>query len=245
MSRMLLRWVLAVVLVAAVSSCASAPLPHAGGPAAHEYFPLLPGAHWVYELRTGFFSKATLDVTARGERPVRGSPTGVFVVEERASGELFGLEPTGLVGYRVTDGFVTRVSALELGSDGVVHVFGRDGISILPTDPHPGQSWSDQVEVFDTPGESKQSWTATVEHIDTMRVSAGRFDDVILVRSEQWDREWRDTEPLHSYEDYYARGVGLIRSVSHNHTWFLPIAEVEQELVEVSFAEGAGSAVAR
>ena len=78
-----------------------------------------------------------------------------------------------------------------------------------------------------------------------MRVPAGRFEDVIVVRSEQWDREWRDTEPLHSYEDYYARGVGLIRSVAHNHTRFLPIAEMEQELVEVSFEGGEGAAVAR
>jgi hypothetical protein len=234
----------AIALCVLLASCAG-PAPHASGPAAREYFPMLPGAHWVYALHTGLFSSTTLDVTARGERPVRGSETGIFVVEERAEGEMYGLEPSGLVGYRVADGYVTRVPAVEMGADGIVHLFGHDGLSILPLDPHPGQQWSDQVELFDSLGDSRQSWTATVENVGRMRVPAGTFDDVIVVRSEHWDREWRETEPLHSYEDYYARGVGLIRSVAHNHTRLLPIAEIDQELVEVSFDAGAGAAVAR
>jgi hypothetical protein len=241
-----LRSVAALALTVGLLACASAPPPHARGAAAREYFPLMAGAHWVYDLQTGFFSHTTLDVTARGERPVRDSATGIFVVEERASEELFGLEPSGLVGYRVADGYMTRVPALELGADGVVRVFGRDGVSILPVDPQPGQRWSDQVQVFaNASGESKQSWTATIENVGRLHVTAGTFDDVIVVRSEQWDLEWRENEPLHSYEDYYARGVGLIRSVAHNHTRFLPIAEIEQELVEVSFDEAGGAAIAR
>src|SRR5262249_8504941 len=135
--------------------------------------------------------------------------------------------------------------ALELGSDGVVHIFGKDGMSILPIDPQPGQHWTDQVEVFDSLGDSKQSWTATVEYVGRVHVPAGTFDDVILVRSEHWDPEGRETEPLHSYEDYYARGVGLIRSISRNHTWILPMAEIDQELVEVSFEAGEGGSIAR
>ena len=243
---MFLRSSAALALLLGIASCASAPPPHANGAAGREYFPLLPGAHWLYELHTGPFSHTTLDVTARGERPVRGSETGIFVVEERAAGQLFGLEPSGLVGYRVADGYMTRVPALELGADGVVRVFGRDGVMVLPVDPQPGQRWTDQVAVFDnTPGESAQSWTARIENVGRLHVPAGTFDDVIVVRSEQWDRGWRENEPLHSYEDYYARGVGLIRSVAHNHTRWLPIAEIEQELVEVSFDAGAGAAVAR
>jgi len=90
--------------------------------------------------------------------------------------------------------------------------------------------------------------TSTYEYRGTKyrrEVYSSHVDDVIVVRSEQWDRGWRENEPLHSYEDYYARGVGLIRSVAHNHTRWLPIAEIEQELVEVSFDGGAGAAVAR
>jgi hypothetical protein len=241
---MSLRGLALCVLGGLLVSCATTPVPHASGPAAQDYFPMLPGTHWVYELHTGPFQSTTLDVTARGERPVRGSETGVFVVEETTPEEMFGLEAKGLVGYRIADGYVTRVPAIELGSDGVVHMFGHDGFSILPIDPHEGQNWSDQVEVFDNSG-NHQSWTAHVENVGRMHVPAGTFEDVIVVRSEHWDREWKEDEPLHSYEDYYARGVGLIRSVSHNHTWLLPIAEVDQQLVEVSFDSGAGGAVAR
>src|SRR5262245_30733875 len=108
MAAMIRRFLVALSLVAGVTGCASAPVPHATGAASREYFPLLPGAHWVYELSTGPFSSTTLDVTARGERPVRGSSTGIFVVEERVSGEMYGLEPSGLVGYRVAGDYLTR-----------------------------------------------------------------------------------------------------------------------------------------
>src|SRR5215510_11832616 len=103
--------------LAALAGCASVPPPHAGGAAARDYFPLLPGAHWVYELRTGPFTHTTLDVTARGSRPVRNSNDPIFVVEERTEGEVFGLEPLGLVGYQVANGFVRRVPALEMDPD--------------------------------------------------------------------------------------------------------------------------------
>jgi len=229
----------------ALLSSATTPPPHAAGPAARDYFPMLPGAHWVYEMRTGLFSHTKLEVTSRGERPVRDSERGMFVFEERADGELFGLEPAGLVGYRVSGGYVTRIPAIELESDGVVHLFGHGAVAFLPVDPRSGQRWNDQVDVFDAPGRATQSWTAEVENVGRVHVAAGTFDDVIVVRSAAWDLEWRTDEPLHSYEDYYARGVGLIRSVAHNHTRFLPIAEMDQELVEVRFDQGEGAAVSR
>src|SRR5262245_16236245 len=99
MGRMPQRAMLAVALaaLAALAGCISPAPPHASGAAAREYFPLLPGTHWVYELRTGIFTHTTLDVTARGTRPVRGSDAGIFVVEERTRDQMFGLDPFGLV----------------------------------------------------------------------------------------------------------------------------------------------------
>ena len=241
----MLRTAAAVVAALALLSCAATPPPHAAGPAARDYFPMLPGAHWVYEMRTGLFTHTKLEVTSRGERPVRDSDSGMFVFEEQADGELFGLEPAGLVGYRVSGAYVTRIAAIELGSDGVVHLFGHGAVAVLPVNPESGQHWSDQVDVFDGSGAAPQRWTAEVENVGRVHVAAGTFDDVIVVRSASWDLEWKNDEPLHSYEDYYARGVGLIRSVAHNHTRFLPIAEMEQELVEVRFDQGEGAAVSR
>ena len=234
---------LALVLLVC-TSCATEPPPHATGSAAREYFPLLPGAHWVYELRTGFFTHTRLEVTARGERAVRDSDEGIFVMEEQLSDRVYGLEPSGLVGYQVAGGYVTRIAAVEPLPDGRVHVFGGDGTSFLPVDPHPGQTWTDHSEVFRHSDMAGLNWTAEVSNVGRLHVPAGSFDDVIVVRSAQWDPEWNETEPLNTYEDYYARGVGLIRSVSTNHAQrFWSPSSVEQVLLSVSFVDAAPTAV--
>lgn len=229
----------------ASSSCASDATPRAPGAASREYFPLRSGAHWRYELRTGLFSARTsMDVMARGEHTVRGSEERVFLMEEQLSGRVYGLEAAGLVGYRVADGFLTRIAAVALEADGQVSIFGGDGMSFLPVEPTPGQTWSDRTEIFRESGSAGQAWTAEVESVGRLRVRAGSFDDVIVVRSQQWDPEWDENSPLHSYEDYYARGVGLIRSVSHNNAqWFW--ISVEQELVAFSFEEEGAANVKR
>jgi hypothetical protein len=194
------------------------------------------GAHWVYELRTGFFTRTRLEVTARGERPVRDSDAGIFVMEELLSERVYGLEPTGLVGYQVAGEYLTRIAGVESLPDGQVRVFSGDAMSFLPVDPRPGQTWTDQTEVFRHSGKTGLQWTAQVEAVGRLRVPAGSFDDVIVVRSAQWDPEWNPNEPLNTYEDYYARGVGLIRSVSTNHAQrFWSPSSIEQVLVSVRF----------
>jgi hypothetical protein len=228
--------VLALLLLA-VSSCAGGPTPRAPGTAGNEYFPLFAGARWSYELRTGLFARTRLEVTARGERPVRDSDHALFVVEERLDARIAGLDQAGLVAYGTSGAYRTRIAAVELDADGRLRVFGGDGVSILPIDPHPGQSWSDQAQVFSeatTGTRSGQRWTARIESAGRVRVPAGTFDDVIVVHSAQWDLTWSEDRPLHTYDDYYARGVGLIRSVSRNHAaWFW--TAVEQRLVAVRF----------
>ena len=229
----------ALHLLVALASlcCASDPPPRAPGPESRVYFPLGSGGHWSYELRTGLFSASTrMEVTSRGAHDVRDSSEALFLMEEKLSGRVYGLEPAGLVGYRVADGYVTRIPAVSLGADGKISILGGDGMSFLPVDPNPGQTWSDRTEVFRESGGSRQVWTAEVGAVGSMRVPAGRFDDVIVVRSQQWDPEWDASRPLHSYEDYYARGIGLIRSVSRNNAqWFW--MSVEQVLVAVRFDE--------
>jgi hypothetical protein len=240
MVRAELALLLLLLLPIGIASCASAPPPHAPGRGSREYFPLEQGGHWSYELSTGPFSAITLmEVTSRGPHEERDSDEALFLMEEKLSGRVYGLEPAGLVGYRVADGYLTRIPAVSLGDDGRVRIFGGDAMSFLPVDPSPGQTWTDRSEVFRESGSASQLWTAEVEAVGSMRVSAGRFDDVIVVRSSQWDPEWDATKPLHSYEDYYARGVGLIRSVSRNNAswWWMT---VEQELVAVRFDEVVG-----
>jgi hypothetical protein len=224
---------------ALLAACAGGPPPaRAPGEAGNEYFPLFEGAHWSYELRTGLFAKARLEVTARGERAVRDSNEELFLVEEQLDAEIYGLEPAGLVAYGRSGDYRTRIAAVQLDADGRLRVFGGEGVSILPLDPHPGQSWSDDAKVFSDAASgpsSGQRWTAKVENAGTVRVPAGTFDDVLVVHSAQWDATWSADEPLNTYEDYYARGIGLIRSVSRNNAawWFW--SSVDQRLVAVRF----------
>jgi hypothetical protein len=235
--------VLALIVLLSVG-CATAPPPHAAGPAGREYFPMQIGTRWVYELRTGFFTRTRLEVTAQGERAVRDSDEGIFVMEEQLSGRVYGLEPTGLVGYQVADGYLTRIAAVQPLPDGRVHIFGGDGTSFLPVEPQPGQKWTDHSEVFRHSEMAGLNWTAEIESVGRLHVPAGTFDDVIVVRTAQWDPEWNATEPLNTYDDYYARGVGLIRSVSTNHAQrFWSPSSVEQVLLSVSFADAAPAAV--
>ena len=116
---------LVVLWMLGLSSCASGPVQRAPGPASREYFPLRSGGHWSYEIRTGLFSRRTrMDVTARGEHAIRDSDQRLFLMEEQLSGRIYGLEPAGLVGYRVSDGYLTRIAAVTLEPDGQVNVFG-------------------------------------------------------------------------------------------------------------------------
>src|SRR5262245_19388233 len=102
-----------VALVLGAACCASDPPPRAPGAQASAYFPLESGGHWSYELRTGLFSSSTrIEVTSRGVHSVRNSSEVMYVMEEKLSGRVYGLEPAGLVGYRVADGYLTRIPAV-------------------------------------------------------------------------------------------------------------------------------------
>jgi hypothetical protein len=238
-ARVSLRRVASLACLLAALACSGAPGPRASGAAAREYFPLEPGTRWVYEVRAGWFSRTRLDVIARGERAVRDSDAPLFLVEERIERQVMGLEQSGYVGYRREAGYLTRIAAVEVEADGSARTFGgAHGVSLLPLDPKPGQRWNEQGDVFAAheAGEaSRIGWSAELTEYGRMRVPAGTFDDVIVVKSEQWDPGWRTSEPLHTYEDYYARGVGLIKSVAHNHAAAFFARSVEQVLLEVEF----------
>jgi len=223
-----------VLLGLALAACAGGPPPpRAPGAAGADYFPLVPGARWTYELKGGLFSRVRLEVTALGERRVQGADGQLFLIEERLGSEVRGLEPSGFVGYGVADGYHTRIAAVDLDAAGRARVLGGEGVPLLPLDPRPGQRWSAESRVFDS--RSRQHWTASVESAGRVSVPAGTFDEVIVVHSEQWDPGWSSDRPLNSYDDYYARGFGLIRSVSRNHAtwWFL--GRLDQRLLDVRF----------
>jgi len=209
--------------------------PRAPGAGAEAWFPLVDGARWVYEVRAGF-GKSRLEVTAQGTRDVKGAPAPLFIMQERSVGGPFGMQDDGLAGYLVQDGYLSRFSFLSRDPDGGIRLMGSEPSRVLPVEPRAGQGWSEQTHVFTTP-ESKggeQNWKASLERVDSLRVPAGSFRDLLLVRTEYLDPSV-SKGPLVTYEDYYARGVGLVRSVSRNHQAYFWNDTLEQDLVEVHF----------
>lgn len=226
---------LALVLAACGIPGAEAPPQRAPGAAGESYFPMVAGMRWVYEVNA-FLHTSRLEIAARGVEDVRGAPAPLFLVEERSHGGPAGLDDDGFAGYFVADGYVQRLSFLSEDPDGSVRLVGSEPNRVLPVTPTPGQRWEERSHVFTTPESvgGAQLWRAEVAVAPAVRVPAGRFEDVVVVRSAYLDPTVSD-EPLVTYEDVYARGVGLVLSVSRNHQAPFFANDVEQRLVEVVF----------
>lgn len=189
-------------------------------------------ARWSYEVRAGF-SSGRLEVTSRGVQHVKGAPAPLWIVAETGQGAPYGLDEDGLAGYFVSDGYVARVSFLSEDPDGSIRLVSSEPTWVIPVEPRAGQRWEQTTHVFTSPEArgGEQRWEAEVEAASGVDVPAGRFDDVILVRMHYLDPTL-SASPLVSYEDYYARGVGLVRSVSRNHQAWFWARTVDQRLIE-------------
>jgi len=183
------------------------------------YFPLATGMRWTYRERTGPVGGRRVVVTAEDRRPVRGSSTPLFVVRESGEGSFFGIEDSGLLGFAVDGDFVIRFSAVGEDSRGELRIFGDEGLRVLPLHPEGGQHWDQEWHLFSVPGSrgAPRRFSARVERLASVRVPAGRFVDVVKVEMRYWDPALSQDRAQLSFEDYYAAGVGLVKSVSHNH----------------------------
>lgn len=216
--RRVLGLVAAVVVGALGCSDASSPA-LASGEAAKDYFPLVRGARWHYKL--DLVAAATeIDVIARGDSAIQGLTAPAFVMDERAIGEAFGLAEVGPTAYVVRDGFVCRYTGLDYASPDHLKMLGEeDPTRVLPIAGLPGAEWTHETRLLQQPeqgGGGLIKWTGRTKLAGSLRVPAGTFDDVLLVETEYWDPAMDPDHPLISYQDYYARGVGLLRSVTKN-----------------------------
>jgi hypothetical protein len=194
------------------------PPARAAGSAASEFFPLVRGAHWKYKLDLQV-TATEIEVVAKGETPVEGLAQAPFVMDERAVGPSFGMAPVGPTAYVVADGFLCRYSGLDYTTADHLKMLGaEDPTRVIPLGATPGTEWTNETRVLAQPegGGGLIRWTGRTKVAESVTVPAGTFHDVILVESEYWDPQVSETEPLISYQDYYARGVGLLRSVTRN-----------------------------
>lgn len=227
---------LALLLAASLAACSGGPR-SASGEAADDYFPMVEGARWAYRIET---SAGALDVevTARGDMRLRGFPRPVFVMDERNTGPSLGFVESSPVAYVMDQGYVSRFTGLDYQEDGTLRSLGEDApVRILPRPPTFGHTWEQQTHLFQTPegGGAALDWSGEVKRGQPVTVPAGRFEDVVQIDMVYRD-VWRDGT-VHKqvlYEDTYARGVGLVRSVTRDPEGD-PSHTVEQVLVDYEF----------
>jgi len=190
----------------------------APGAASADFFPLVKGARWVYKLDL-VITSTEIEVTAKGDTPVEGLDNAAFVMDERNLGQSLGMAPVGPTAYVAADGFLCRYSGLDYTQADHLKMLGReDPTRVIPLGAHPGAEWANETRLMQQPegGGGLIKWTGRTKATDEVTVPAGTFKDVILVESEYWDPSIDSDHPLIAYQDWYARGVGLLRSVTTN-----------------------------
>ena len=213
---------LAVGLAAVVASlgCNASESPRASGGAAQDYFPLVRGAHWRYKLELELGS-AEVEVVARGDSAIEGLAGLAFVMDEHALGaEALGIAEVGPTAYVARDGFICRYTGLDYRSPDQLRMLGgEDPARVMPIGAAPGAEWTNETRLLEQPengGGGLIKWTGRTKAVARLSVPAGEFEDVLLVETEYWDPTVSPDAPLIAYQDYYARGVGLLHSVTKN-----------------------------
>ncbi len=229
---------LAIGLVATATSCRpeGQPRPNEGS---GDYFPMVSKGRWLYSVRAdrGQFE---VEVTGRGEMPLPDAGEPVFVMDERNLGQSLGFAVVAPVGYVKHGGYVARVSGVDyVGSDpesGELVLLGLfEPIWMFPEEPKPGQTWVQQTDMFGNRENrgAQMGWSGEVRQLTSVRVPAGRFENVLEIETQYRDAAVGSLEPKVIYRDFYARGVGLIRSVTEDPSGDAS-NRIEQVLLEYS-----------
>jgi hypothetical protein len=161
-------------------------------------------------------------------------------MDERNLGRSLGFAVVAPVAYVKNQGYTARVSSVDyLRSDpetGQLQLLGRyEPTWMFPDDAKPGQTWVQQTDMFgnaESQG-AQMGWSGTVRKLTSIKVPAGRFRNVLEIETLYRDASEGSHEPKVIYRDYYARGVGLIKSVTEDPSGNRS-NRIEQVLLEYS-----------
>jgi hypothetical protein len=227
---------LALLVGAGFPQCDERPRP-ASGEAARSYLPLVEGARWRYAISTQR-GGLEVEVMGRGERDLARAGRRIFVMDERNLGPSLGFDAVAPVGYVVEHGYVARIEGIGYDRQGGLRELGQDAPTrLLPIDPKPGDSWEQSNHLFGTPEDrgANLAWRATISGRSDVTVPAGAFADVIEVVTTYYDDDPTiGPAPKVVYRDYYARGIGLVKSVTEDPSGDAS-NRIEQLLVDYSF----------
>jgi hypothetical protein len=184
---------------------------------------LAPGNEWIYEVRNPAGQVSRLTVRVMGERYVASRGMAATVVEE--SGGVPGnptLEThTDLVAYYLRGGFVFRspwVISRESGLEDRGAELGDE--RLLPLDPEREPTWESSYGLFDFGSHPLYEFHARsrlASAAESVTVPAGVFQRCARVEtavSAKTPNDPIDHTIVHAYVEWYAPGVGLVKSES-------------------------------
>jgi hypothetical protein len=212
-----------------------------------EFFPLYPGTLWVYEVRDAEGRIALERVLVRGAYHLKAHETDGTVVEESGgmSGE-FDLDVSWhpIVYYR-RGPFLYKFSGLNYDVGGELRELplGEGEEKVLPADPIELREWESDFDIFRAEGGTgygAKMVSVAQLRAEPVRVRAGLFRGCLRVDSEsvlvsRSTRSPQNQVTFH-YVDWYAPGVGLVKSEVHTDERARPVTTLEL----VSFRDGRG-----
>lgn len=214
--------ILALALVVAACSSAAGPERPAGPLEADvtTYFPLTPESRWSYRIHN-LIRHTTYETTVRvfGTRQFAFLDREAISVEERYSsdaGPMFVEEQEPMV-YFFEDDFLHRVHLTRQAGE-LTPQSGSHDSRYLPKHLREGVSWKSQSTAFDVGGglgiQVMNRHDVSIEE-DPVHVPAGTFRNcfrVDTVASQGPNSAPNDEEIVFYYSDWYAPGVGLVRT---------------------------------
>jgi hypothetical protein len=230
--------VLLAALPPAIGGCgdrAVRPEPVAANPP--ELFPLTPGTFWVYEVKDFEGHAALQRVVVRGPFYLKTRDTSGTVVEETGGvGEEMNLDVSWhpVVYYRRGD-FLYKFYGISYDDQQLrEYRIGRGEEKVLPSDPERNPQWESDFQVFELqPGNGYEIRSVSLAQRvrDPVTVRAGTFRNCIRVQT-QTVNQGRD--PLETgniltfrYTDWYAPGIGLVKSLVEVPDAPRPLSSVE------------------
>jgi hypothetical protein len=237
--------VLLGITVAAQVGCYRTPTPGPLSGIGREFFPLRPGTFWVYEVHD-FHGQVDLKrVVVRGSFYLKTQEANGMVVEESGGNTdelLFDVSWHPVAYYRRGE-FLYKFSGLSyVGAELREFRIGQGEEKVLPQDPSAHPEWENDFQIFHV-GQGVGYGTRTLSSAhtpnDTITVRAGKFRDCLRVEtrtvSTSLPREPQGAEVIFHYTDWYAPGIGLVKSIVEVPGAPRPVTTLEL----VSFRPGA------
>ena len=202
-----------------------------------ELFPLQPGTLWVYEVHDFNGQVDLRRAVVRGSFYLKSQETRGTIVEESGgnSDELLfdvGWHP---VAYYRRGEFLYRFSGLGyVGAELREFRLGLGEEKVLPNDPLAHPEWESDFEVFHVGqgiGYGVRAISNAGVAMETVTVRAGTFRDCLRVETRTVSRALphraEGQQVMFQYNDWYAPGVGLVKSITEAPPASRPVNTVE------------------